>query len=124
LEYGNFRGYAKVLQQISGLRRCFSMIQSRTLLAAIALLLAAAPAQAYRVPDPSAAAPIPHVQEARYGDQAQAPYAMNYTDEAAQSLGVKDGKWEAFSTGPSDSLLPSVNAGADSGGAMIRLQWQ
>jgi hypothetical protein len=48
---------------------------------------------------------------------------MNYSDEAAQRLGVKDGHWEAFHTQPSSPLEPSLNAGVDSGGAMLRLQW-
>lgn len=100
------------------------MTPCRTLLAAAALLLAAAPAQAYQVPQFNAPAPIPHVQEARFADQDRTPYAMRYSDEAAQTLGVKDGKWEAFSTSSSSPLMPSLNAGADSGGAMIKLQWQ
>ncbi len=100
------------------------MSPTRTLLAATALLLAAAPAQAYRVPEFNAPAPIQHVQDAKFSDRDKTPYAMNYTDEAAQTLGVKDGKWEAFSTGSSSPLMPSLNAGADSGGAMIKLQWQ
>ena len=49
---------------------------------------------------------------------------MNWSDEAAQSLGVRDGKWEAFSTTPSSRLEPSVSAGADAGGAMLKLQWR
>jgi hypothetical protein len=100
------------------------MTQCRTLLASAALLLAALPAQAYRMPEPNAPAPIPHVQDARFADRDKTPYAMNYSDEAAQTLGVKDGKWEAFSTSSSSPLMPSLNAGADSGGAMIKLQWQ
>jgi hypothetical protein len=106
------------------LSRCGIMIPCRTLLAAAALIAAAIPAQAYLMPDPSAQAPIPHVQDVRFNDAGKTPYAMNYTDEAAQTLGIKDGKWEAFSTSSSDPLMPSLNAGADSGGAMIKLQWR
>ncbi|MDB5734137.1 MAG: hypothetical protein JWN16_774 [Alphaproteobacteria bacterium] len=100
------------------------MTHCRTLLATAALLLAAAPAQAYDAPQFNAPAPIPHVQDVRFADQDRTPYAMRYSDEAAESLGVKDGKWEAFSTKSSSPLMPSLNAGADSGGAMIKLQWQ
>jgi hypothetical protein len=49
---------------------------------------------------------------------------MNYTDEAAQTLGVKDGKWEAFSTQSPDPLMPRFKGGIDSGRAMIGLQWR
>ena len=93
----------------------------RTFLAT-ALLLAAAPAMAE--PQFNAPAPIPHVQDARASDRDKTPYAMNYTDEAAQTLGVKDGKWEAFNTTSSSPMMPSLNAGADAGGAMIKLQWR
>lgn len=100
------------------------MSPCRTVLAAAALIAAAVPAQAFQVPQTNAPAPIPHVQDVRFNDAGKAPYAMNYTDEAAQTLGIKDGKWEAFSTKSSTPLMPSLNAGADSGGAMIKLQWQ
>jgi hypothetical protein len=52
------------------------------------------------------------------------PYAMSYADEAAQTLGIKNGRWEAFDTGSSDPLMPSLKGGIDSGGAMVRLQWR
>ena len=51
---------------------------------------------------------------------------MNYTDEAAQSLGVKAGRMDFFSTSLShdnDPLMPSLRGGVDNGGAMLRLQW-
>ena len=86
-------------------------------------LVATAPAVAAE-PQFNAPALIPHVQEASAAEQTKTPYAMNYTDEAAQSLGVKDGKWEAFTATSSSPILPSLNAGADSGGAMIKLQWR
>ncbi len=49
---------------------------------------------------------------------------MNYTDEAAQRLGVHDGQWEAFDTNSSDPLMPSFKGGVDSGSAMFKLQWR
>jgi hypothetical protein len=60
-----------------------------------------------------------------YNDPKQ-PYAMNYTDEAAQALGVKDGHMDVFSTQPTDrnNLMPRLSGGVDSSGAMIRLQWR
>jgi hypothetical protein len=61
-------------------------------------------------------------------DRQNGPYAMNYADEAAQSLGVRGGRWDAFDTGGSasgaSSFLPSLRGGVDSSGAMIRLQWR
>jgi hypothetical protein len=55
--------------------------------------------------------------------QTTQPYAMNYTDEAAQSLGVKDGRWEAFDTHSRDPMLPSLKGGVADGAAMVKLQW-
>jgi hypothetical protein len=62
----------------------------------------------------------------RIYDDPKLPYAMNYTDEAARNLGVKDGHMDVFSTKPSsqNDLMPSLSGGVDSGGAMIRLQWR
>src|SRR5580704_1700567 len=43
-----------------------------------------------------------HEKALQYQDQQSAqPYAMNFSDEAAQTLGVQSGRWEAFDTGPS-----------------------
>jgi hypothetical protein len=47
---------------------------------------------------------------------------MRYTDEAAQTLGMKDGKWEAFV--PVNPLLPRINGGLDGGRPMVHLQWR
>ena len=54
-----------------------------------------------------------------------APYAMNYADEAAQSIGVRDGHVDVFSTKPAEnqSYLPSFSGGLGSDGAMLKLQW-
>jgi hypothetical protein len=71
-------------------------------------------------------APLPptqHQLDVRYGDAQSQPYAMNYTDEAAQRLGVHDGQWEAFDTHSSDPLVPSFRGGVDNGSAMVKLQW-
>jgi hypothetical protein len=71
-------------------------------------------------------APLPatqHQLDMRYGDGQSPPYAMSYTDEAAQQLGVHDGRWEAFATHSSDPLVPSFKGGVDNGSAMFKLQW-
>jgi len=82
------------------------------------------PAWADRLPDPNAVPQTEHQMQLRYADTKPQPYAMNYTDEAAQTLGVKDGKWEAFSTQSPDPLMPRFKGGIDSGRAMIGLQWR
>lgn len=91
--------------------------------ACLALIGATAPALAFRPPDTAAPLVTPHQQEQRYADNQPQPYAMNYTDEAAQQLGVHDGQWEAFDTHSSDPLVPSFKGGVDNGSAMIKLQW-
>lgn len=78
---------------------------------------------AFRPPDTAAPMVTPHQQELRYADNQNPPYAMNYTDEAAQQLGVHDGQWEAFNTQSTDPLVPSFKGGVDNGSAMIKLQW-
>jgi hypothetical protein len=80
-------------------------------------------AHAFPRPDPNNGYPIPHVRESQIKDRAQ-PYAMNYTDGMAQSLGVREGRWEVFDTGSSHPLMPSLKGGIDSGGPMLRLQWR
>jgi hypothetical protein len=87
------------------------------------LILEAVPALAFRPPDTNAPMPTEHQQDLRYADTPTAPYAMNYADEAAQRLGVHDGRWEAFDTQSTDPLVPSFKGGVDSGGAMFKLQW-
>jgi hypothetical protein len=57
-------------------------------------------------------------------DEAQSPYAMNYADEVAQSLGIKNRHVDVFSTEPGSSgYMPSFSAGLGSDGAMFRLKW-
>jgi hypothetical protein len=95
----------------------------RTLVFAAALIAGASPALAGTIPDPNAAYVSDHQLATRYAQNQPQPYAMTYTDEAAQSLGVKDGRWEAFDTRSNNPLVPSLKGGVDHGGAMVRLQW-
>ena len=95
----------------------------RAFLAAAALVLGAAPAGAAIMPDWNPVVPSEHAREAAYADTQPQRYPTVWGDEAAQRLGVENGRWEAFSTTPSSRLAPSLNAGVDSGGAMLRLQW-
>ena len=92
--------------------------------ALFAVTLTTAPAWAFTMPETNAVLPTQHQQDQRASDDQATPYAMSYTDEAAQRLGVKDGKWEAFDTRSSDPLVPSLKGGIDHGGAMISLQWR
>ena len=87
------------------------------------LIAQAVPCIAFQQPDINAAWPTQHQLELRYADGQKQPYAMNYTDEAAQTLGIQDGQWQAFETHPSDPLLPSLKGGVDKGAAMFKLQW-
>lgn len=89
----------------------------------LVLVLGTAQALAFRPPDPNTPMPTPHQQDLRYADSQAQPYAMNYADEAAQTLGVHDGRWEAFDTHSTDPLVPSFKGGVDSGAAMVKLQW-
>ena len=91
--------------------------------ACLALVLGTTSALAFRPPDTNIAPPSEHQMELRYADVQSQPYAMNYTDEAAQRLGVHDGQWEAFNTHSSDPLMPSFRGGVDNGSAMVKLQW-
>ena len=52
------------------------------------------------------------------------PYAMNYMDEAARNLGVRDGHMDVFSTRSDGSgYMPSISGGLGGDGAMVRLRW-
>jgi hypothetical protein len=53
------------------------------------------------------------------------PYPMNYADEAAETLGIKNGHLDVFSVQPksNSSFLPNVSGGVDHEGAMLKLQW-
>jgi hypothetical protein len=67
-----------------------------------------------------------HEKMLKYKDQQAAqPYAMNYADEAAQTIGVREGRWEVIDTGHSGSgLMPNVSGGIDRGNPMLKLQWR
>lgn len=102
-------------------QRSFSMRQMKArFIAAAALFLGAVPAHAFTKPDFNAAPTVPHVRESQVADSK--PVVMNYTDQMAQSLGVKDGGWEAFKS--SDPMMPTLKGGIDGGNPMLKLQWR
>jgi hypothetical protein len=90
---------------------------------AAAALLVTGPAFAFRVPDPNAPWPTPHQLETGHADQERQPYAMSYSDEAAQRLGLADGRWEAFNNQSGGAAGATLKGGLDAHGAVLRLQW-
>ena len=100
------------------------MRRTPAFLIAAALVIGAAPARAWGLPDGNAGLTSEHVREARYAERETQRYPTTWGDEAAQTLGVRDGKWEAFATKPSSRFEPSLNAGVDQGSAMLRLSWR
>ena len=60
----------------------------------------------------------------RVYDDEKLPYAMTYTEEVAQTLGVKNGRMDVFSTQPTSSgLMPAISGGLGGDGAMLRFRW-
>ena len=98
--------------------RCFGTFA----FALVALAAGSASAATFRTPDGSTAWPTEHQKALRYAETQSQPYAMNYADQAAQTLGIREGKWEAFT--PRSSDMPSVKGSMDSGRPMLILQWR
>jgi hypothetical protein len=86
------------------------------------VLAVIAPAQGQIRSGPSFAPAVPRSQ---LPPAPTTPYPMNYTDEAAATLGIKSGHLDVFSAQPTsnDGLLPNVSGGVDHDGAMLKLQW-
>ena len=61
-----------------------------------------------------------------YNDGNTSPYAMNYADEAAQTLGFRNGHMDVFTAKPAEnrSYLPTFSGGLGGDGAMLKLQWR
>ncbi len=92
-------------------------------------LLAATPAQARRpfshggaIVSPQS---YPGAPKLAYEDEDKSPYAMNYAEEAVETLGFRDGHMDVFTTKPARnrSYLPSLSGGLGGNGAMLKLQW-
>ncbi|HVU04496.1 MAG TPA: hypothetical protein VHE30_22215 [Polyangiaceae bacterium] len=84
--------------------------------------LARMPFGAGRMPSPT---DYPGAPRPVYPDEVKLPYAMNYADEAVESLGFKNGHMDLFSTKPSKTnpYLPTFSGGLGGDGAMLKLQW-
>lgn len=101
----------------------------KTRLALLMCLFGAAygtPAFAASIPTQNHVAGIlryPGAPKLVYDDPRPSPYAMSFVDEAAQSLGVRNGKMDVFSTQSSSSYMPSISGGVGGDGAMLRLRW-
>jgi hypothetical protein len=96
--------------------RCFGTLA----FAFLAVAAGPAPAWAFGVLDSNR--PTQHQSELRYADSRPQRYAMNYADEAAQRLGIREGQWEAFE--PRSSNMPSLKGSMKSGRPMLILQWR
>lgn len=59
-------------------------------------------------------------------DKPDPPYALNYIDEAAQTLGIKHGNVNLFSgaSGRDDGIMPDVKGGIYHGRTMLQFQWR
>lgn len=95
------------------------------------LLLVLWPVWAWAAPNPGAehlAPPLAYPGKPRpvYDDPKPPPFAMRYTDEAAQTLGFRDGRLDFFSSKPveNDPLFPVISGGISGGRPMLRLQWR
>ncbi|MEO8300359.1 MAG: hypothetical protein ABI608_01125 [Rhizomicrobium sp.] len=98
--------------------RCFGTLT----LAFVALTAGPGAAWAFRIPEGNAAWPTEHQRLLRVAETQTQPYAMSYTDEAARTLGVREGQWEAFS--PRSGDMPSLKGGLSGGRPMLILQWR
>lgn len=90
----------------------------------LALAVAGSATGQPRAVDPKVIMTLPQPQPQPPPDKA-VPYPMNYADEAAETLGIKNGHLDVFSIQPkpTGSLLPNVSGGVDHEGAMLKLQW-
>lgn len=90
----------------------------------LALAVVGPAASQPRAVDPKVMMSLPQPQPQPPPDKT-VPYPMNYADEAAETLGIKNGHLDVFSIQPKStgSLLPNVSGGVDHEGAMLKLQW-
>jgi hypothetical protein len=83
---------------------------------------ARAPFGAGGIPSPT---DYPGAPKRVYQDDVKQPYAMNYADEAVETLGFRNGHMDVFSTKPVENnpFVPRFSGGLGSDGAMLKLQW-
>ena len=87
--------------------------------------LATATALAASVPDTGRIQMPPYPGAPKPVAETPPPYPMSYIDEAAQTLGVKNGRLDLFSSHPAENnvFMPVISGSVSSKGAMLRLQW-
>lgn len=88
-------------------------------------VIAWVPPAAQAAPVPGAPPLLPPRSSAARPDEPKPPYAMSYAEEAAQTLGMKDGHMDLFASRqmPGNPLVPTFSGGVDGQGAMLRLKW-
>jgi hypothetical protein len=96
--------------------------------ALIGLVLTVAPAMAHQsyVDGAVSSSPSDYPGAPRQiNDAPPAPYAMNYVEEAAENIGVRDGRWDMYSSNSAENrpYLPSISGTMGSSGPMLKLQW-
>jgi hypothetical protein len=88
------------------------------------LTVTAGAAMATQLPNPSPAFVSEHQNDLRADTRPAAPFAIAYSDEAAETLGVHDGKWAFLDTGrPARAYMPSLKGGVERDGLKLRLMW-
>ena len=94
------------------------------ILAMFALALMAMPASAMRWIDTSGLT-YPGAPKRATEEEKPKPYPMNYAEEAAESLGFRDGHMDVFQTRPMgrNTMAPTLSGGVGGDGAMLKLQW-
>jgi hypothetical protein len=110
-EFQSMRGMAKIMVGVVVLAASFSPAMARI------ITFGAGPI--------TAATNYPGAPRPVYDDGNISPYAMNYADEAAQTLGFSQGHLDLFTANPapSQSYLPTFSGGLGGDGAMLKLQW-
>ena len=104
----------------------FRHMRTKLLVLAGIFMVYGSSAQAVSLPGENHLYSLPQYPGApkRVYDDQKLPYAMTYAEEAAETLGVKNGHMDVFSTQPASSgLMPTISGGLGSDGAMLRLRW-
>jgi len=89
-----------------------------------ALVLMTGPAAAGGVPGSGGLPPIPNPQlqmqrQSMTAPVARGPYPMTYSEQVAQSLGVRNGRFDLIAPQARNPYAPSLSVGS----GMLRLRW-
>lgn len=97
---------------------CFGTIA----LALAALAAGSGTAWALSPPEGNAPWPTENQRRLHLAENQPQPYALNYTDQVARRLGLREGRWQAFA--PRSGELPALQGGLKGGRPMLILQWR